>query len=63
MQRVFTQDVGSWPHNGEPRWKRGKIQDYPLATWRDIERSAGKSFEVFSKPIESTDVPKKGGAK
>jgi hypothetical protein len=44
MNRVFTQDVG--------KYRAGDIRDYPLATWRDIAKSAKKPLEKIT---ETTD--------
>ena len=46
MERVFIKDVGK-------NFKRGDVKDYPITTWRDIEASAKRPLDSFSKPVES----------
>jgi len=41
MKRIFTESTG--------RFSKGEIRDYPIATWRQIEQSAGKAMDAFSK--------------
>lgn len=44
MVRAFTDDVG--------RYKRGDIRDYPIQTWKGLERSARRPLGAFSKLVE-----------
>ena len=46
MERVFTKDIGK-------NFKRGEVKDYPITTWRDIEASAKRPLDSFSKPTET----------
>lgn len=44
MTRLFTKNMG--------RWKKGDIREYPIPTWRQIERGATHPLDSFSKEIE-----------
>lgn len=44
MQRIFTQTMGNF--------KKGDIREYPIGTWKSIEKSAGKDMGNFSKVVD-----------
>ena len=56
MERIFTENVGG--DQNRPRFPKGAILDYPMATWDQIARSAKKPLEKFSRAV---DQAAKGG--
>lgn len=55
MQRIFTKDVG--------RFKRGTVSgDWPITTWRQLERNAKQPMDKFSKPAEVGNTVPLAGA-
>lgn len=51
MELVFTKDMGT-------NFKAGDICDYPVTTWRQIAKNAGRPLESFTAQIEKTAAAK-----
>jgi len=48
MELIVTKDVGR-------NLKAGTVYDYPLTTWKNIEKSAGKALKSFTRRLD--EVP------
>lgn len=47
-ERTFTKDIQQ--PSGEVRWHAGQSADYPVGTWKGIERSLGVPLDDLSTP-------------
>lgn len=54
MERVFTKDIGK-------NFKAGEVKDFPVQTWKQIEKSAKQRIDDFSSLTR--DVIKSAGFK
>ena len=50
MQLVITEDIAR--ADGDVRWPRGTVIEYPVGTWKQIAASLKRKLDSFTKTVE-----------